>query len=121
MFANDNKSNYKMKKIFFTAIALTVFAIMTTPSCINSSSGLDKFLGQWKRIDQADKDTVTIMIEDDAIIGVAGKDTCAALYNKKSDVLKFYVWGQPGVVTYIKKTGHLLLNNGKDGEFKRVK
>jgi hypothetical protein len=110
-----------MKKALISTIVLTVFAIMITQSCDRSSSKLGKFMGEWKRIDQPDKHHYSIKKENDAIIGTEDKDTCAGVFDANRDVLKFYVLGQAGVVTYVEKTGHILFNNGKDGEFERVK
>jgi len=94
---------------------------MIMQSCDRSSSKLDKFMGEWKRIDQPDKHHYAIKMEHDAIIGTEDKDTCAGVFDANRDVLKFYVLGQAGEVIYIEKTGHILLNKGKDGEFERVK
>ena len=109
-----------MKKIISITIALTVFAIITQ-SCATSYS-LNKFMGVWKRIDDPEKkDTATIKKENNAIVGTLGKDTCIGIYVKKRNVVKFYVMGQAGVVTYDEKTGHILLNKGEDGVFQRIK
>jgi|SRR5579872_2534174 len=110
-----------MKKTLLSIVALTVFATVIAQSCNRSSSKLGKFMGEWKRIDQPDKHHYAIKKENDAIIGTEDKDTCAGVFDVNRDVLKFYVLGQAGVVTYVEKTGHILLNNGKDGEFERVR
>jgi hypothetical protein len=109
-----------MKKLLSITIALTVFAIITQ-SCATSNN-LNKFTGTWRRINNPEKrDTGTIKRENKAIVGTLGKDTCIGIYDKKSNVVKFYVMGQAGIVTYDKKTGHILFNKGEDGEFERIK
>lgn len=110
-----------MKNLKSGALALTVFSIMIAISCIISSPKLDKFMGEWKRIDKTEKDNYDILQLDGAIVCVNGKDTCAGVYDKNRDALKFYVFGQAGVITYNENTGHMLLNNGQDGEFGRIK
>ncbi len=109
-----------MKKTLISTIALTVFAMMIIQSCNSSSSKLDRFMGEWKRIDKPDKHHYFIKKENNAIIGIEDKDTRAGVFYANRNVLKFYVLGQAGEVIYIEKTDHVLLNNGKDGEFKRV-
>ncbi len=108
-----------MKKTITNTIALTVFAIMIE-SCTTSHK-LNKFMGVWKRIDKNERDTAVIKKEDHAIVGILGKDTCIGIYDKKRNVLKFYVWGKAGVVTYNEKNDHIYLNNGEDGDFVRLK
>ena len=109
-----------MKKIISIIIALTVFAIIAQ-SCATSHNQ-NKFMGTWKRINNPEKrDTGTIKNENKAIVGTLGKDTCIGIYDKKRNVVKFYVMGQASVVTYDEKTGHILLNKGEDGEFERIK
>ena len=79
-------------------------------------------MGTWKRINNPEKkDTGSINKENKAIVGTLGKDTCIGIYDKKRNVVKFYVMGQASVVTYDEKTGHILLNKGEDGEFERVR
>jgi len=108
-----------MKNLALSLAALTTFVIMITSSCDSSSSKLNKFMGTWKRIDKTD-DNVIIKKEGDAIILIVKKDTVVARYDKKSNTLKF--WALSTVtVTYNEKNDHLLVNNGKDGEAKRVK
>jgi len=105
-------------------IALNFIAIITTQSCLNTSSKLDKFLGKWKKSNNPEKGEWLIKKEDHAILLIGpGKDTVVAMYDKKTDALKFWgvMWMSQGVVTYNNKNGHLLLNNGKDGEATRVK
>lgn len=108
-----------MKTLTLSLAALTAFVIMTTSSCDSSSSKLDKFMGEWKSTDTTKKDDVFIKIQDDAILLIGGKDTVVGRYDKNSDALKF--WGSQVVITYNQKNGHLLLNNGKDGEAIRIK
>jgi len=107
-----------MKKTLISTIALTVFAMMII-SCDSSSSKLEKFMGEWKRIDKVD-DNYIIKKEDDAILLIQKKDTIVARYDKKGNTLKFWVLSSV-TITYNEKTDHLLVNNGKDGEAKRVK
>ena len=110
-----------MKKTLISAIALIVFAMMIMQSCDSSSSKLDKFMGKWKRSDTTQKDIVLIKKEDEAILIIAKKDTIVARYDKKNDALKFAAFWTDGVIiTYNPKNGHLLVNNGKDGEAIRV-
>jgi hypothetical protein len=120
-FLKSLKPLNKMKKTLISTIALTVFAIAIIQSCNSSSSKLDRFMGEWKRIDKPDKHHYFIKEENDAIVGIEDKDTCAGVFDANRNVLKFYVLGQAGVVTYIEKTDHLLLNKGGDGEYERVK
>ena len=110
-----------MKKSPISIIALTVFAIMAMQSCNSSSSKLDKFMGEWKSTNKTKKGEELIKKEDDAILLIGGKDTVVGLYNKKNDALKFWMNTLKFVVTINKKNGHLLVNNGKDGEATRVK
>ena len=103
-------------------IALNFIAIITTQSCLNTSSKLDKFLGKWKKSNNPEKGEWLIKKEDHAILLIGpGKDTVVAMYDKKTDALKFWTFWSQGVVTYNNKNGHLLLSNGKDGEATRVK
>jgi hypothetical protein len=111
----------KMKKISVITLALAIFSMLIAPSCTGSSSKLDKFWGQWKRIDKPEKENGRIEKENDAIILTLGKDTALAVYDKKQNNLKVYELGHSGVITYNEKTDHLLLNNGKDGEYKRIR
>ena len=108
----------KMKNTPKILIALNFIAIIATQSCLNTSSKLDKFMGEWKSTDTTKKDDVFIKNQDDAILLIAGKDTVVARYDKKSDALKLL---GSGVITYSEKNGHLLVNNGKDGEAIRIK
>jgi len=108
----------KMKNTPKILIALNFIAIIATQSCLNTSSKLDKFMGEWKSTDTTKKDDVFIKNQDDAILLIAGKDTVVARYDKKSDALKLL---GSGVITYNEKNGHLLVNNGKDGEAIRIK
>jgi len=107
-------------------IALIIIAVIATQSCLNPSSKLDKFFGKWKRSDTPEKGEWLIKKEDGAILLIGpGKDTVVARYDKKNDALKFWMFEgfstSQIVVTYNEKNGHLLVNNGKDGEAKRVK
>ena len=118
------KKDKKMKNTPKILIALNFIAIITTQSCLNTSSKLDKFLGKWKKSNNPEKGEWLIKKEDHAILLIGpGKDTVVAMYDKKTDALKFWgvMWMSQGVVTYNNKNGHLLLNNGKDGEATRVK
>jgi len=116
------KKTKKMRTTPKVLIALNFIAIIATQSCLNPSSKLDKFLGKWKKSDDPEKGEWLIKKEDHAILLIGpGKDTVVAMYDKKTDALKFWAFWSKGVVTYNKKNGHLLLNNGKDGEAKRIK
>ncbi|HZY36231.1 MAG TPA: hypothetical protein VFE53_06260 [Mucilaginibacter sp.] len=101
-------------------IALIIIAVIGTQSCTNRLSKLDKFMGEWKRIDKTEE-IWHIKKQDDAILIIEEKDTVVARYDKNSDALKCWVFLSQTVVTYNEKNGHLLLNNGKDGEAKRIK
>jgi len=94
---------------------------MIVQSCNSSSSKLDKFMGQWKSTVKPEKDEWLIKKEDDAILIISEKDTVVARYDKKIDALKCWVFTSQSVITYNEKTGHILLNDGKDGELKKVK
>jgi len=107
-----------MKNTSKILIALNFIAIAAIQSCFNPYSKLDKFMGEWKSTDTTKKDDVFIKTQDDAILIIAGKDTVVARYDKKSDALKLL---GSGVITYSEKNGHLLVNNGKDGEAIRIK
>lgn len=108
-----------MKQVFISKIALTVFAMMIMQSCNRSSSKLDKFMGTWKRINETD-DNLTIKRADSAILLIQKIDTVVARYDKKTNTLRFWVLSNE-FITYNPKNDHLLFNNGKNGEAKRVK
>jgi hypothetical protein len=108
-----------MKKLFLSIIALTVSAVVITLVCVNSSSNLNKFMGEWKRTDKADNNLV-IKKQDDAILIFSGKHIVAAEYDKNKNILKAYL-SSNSVIIYIEKTDHILINTGLNGEYERVK
>jgi hypothetical protein len=76
-------------------------------------------MGEWKRIDKSGNNLV-IKKEDGAILIFSGKYTIAAEFDKNKSILKAYLFSA-SVINYIEKTDHILINNGLNGEYKRVK
>jgi hypothetical protein len=108
-----------MKKLFLTIIALLVSAIVVTLFCVNPSSKLDKFIGEWKRTDKADNNMV-IKKDENAILIFSGKHIVAAEYDKSKNILKAYL-SSNSIINYIEKTDHILINNGEGGEYERIR
>jgi len=112
-----------MKKIFISLIVLVVAGFAIAEFFVNNTvpSKPNKiFIGEWKRIDTVQKDNMVITKEGDGIVIKFGKDKAVALYDNNKKVLIIYFLADTTTVSYQEKTDHLIVNNGKDGEFKRV-
>ena len=108
-----------MKKELLILLILTVAGIIAAESCASPSPKLNKFVGEWQRIDKSQRDLV-IKLDDDAIIISYGKDEYAAIYDAHKNTLKSYVFSGC-IISYNDKNSHILVNKGEDGEYKRVK
>lgn len=109
-----------MNKIYLHLLGIMIIASVSVSSCSSASSSPDKFFGEWKRVDKAGSEKMIIKKEDDAILIAMGKQKCAAVYKKKEDVLKIYFLTDTSVIRLNEKSGDLLINNGADGEFKKI-
>jgi len=112
-----------MKKVFISLMVLVIVAVALAELFVGSAAPSKPnriFLGEWKRIDTAQKDNLIIRKEWDAIVINCGKDKTVALYNNGEKALVTYFMADTIIISYQEKTDHLLMNNGKDGEFKRV-
>src|SRR5471030_1209727 len=113
----------KMKKVLISLIVLLVVAVAAAELFIGSSATSKPnkiFIGEWKRIDTVQKDNMVITKEGDGIVIKFGKDKAVALYDNKKKALVIYFLADTMTVSYQEKTDHLIVHNGKDGEFKRV-
>jgi hypothetical protein len=109
-----------MKKIYLSIATLIFSAIVIALVWSYSSSNAGKFIGNWKRIDKME-DTLVINKVFDAIIIFLGKRSVAAEFDRDKNILRAHLFSPASVITYSEKTGHLLINNGLEGEFERVK
>ena len=101
-------------------IAVIFFAVIFIMFFVAKTSKLDKFIGNWKRIDKAE-DTLSINKVFDAIIIFSGRRSVAAEFNEDKSILKAHLFSPASVITYNDTTGHILINKGREGEFERLK
>ena len=80
----NEKKNAGMIAVIFFAVIFIMFFVAKT-------SKLDKFIGNWKRIDKAE-DTLSINKVFDAIIIFSGRRSVAAEFNEDKSILKAHLF-----------------------------